>query len=427
MRVVNVEISIDLHQGQKDIFNNQSRYNAVNCGRRFGKTTMSKWLVTTIGLLAPIPIGYFAPTYKDLLPVWKALKAALSPVIEQTNEAEKAILLKNGSRIEFWSFDNVDAGRGRAYGLIIVDEVEKMRSFHDRWYQTIRPTLVDFQGTAWLFSTPRGKHTDWYRLCTIDDPAWKYHHAPTWANPFIPKAEIEAIRKETPALEFAQEIEAKFVDIGAHLFFYEFNRKKHVTDERFSIHKDIPVWLSFDFNVNPCTAVVGQINYNEGWAHIYEVHQVDGGTSDLCLAIADLYKDFDLKVTGDYSGATRTSVGGSTTDYDIIKDAFDLDYWQLIDTETANRRHVYSRKLCNFFLRNADFLISDPDGDNQLVYDLETALPTKAGNLVKDRKDNKQDAGDAFRYLVNAWFSENDLFYSGINGIREFCALPERG
>jgi hypothetical protein len=39
-----------------------------------------------------------------------------------------------------------------------------------------------------------------------------------------------------------------------------------------------------------------------------------------------------------------------------------------------------------------------------LVNDLQTAQPTNTGKLLKDRDMHKQDAGDAFRYQINAWF-----------------------
>lgn len=81
----------------------------------------------------------------------------------------------------------------------------------------------------------------------------------------------------------------------------------------------------------------------------------------------------------------------------------------------SNERLAYSAKVVNHLLTTVPVYI-DPSC-RRLHYDLETAKRTQDGGLLKDRKANPQDAGDAFRYLVHA------MFPGGITEIDRFAAL----
>src|SRR4029077_13895049 len=72
---------------------------------------------------------------------------------------ELIIQLKNGAAIEFYSGVNPDAMAVEGVDYVVVDEAA-LQAEHV-WNQTIRPALMDQQGSAMLISTPRGRNWFW--------------------------------------------------------------------------------------------------------------------------------------------------------------------------------------------------------------------------------------------------------------------------
>jgi len=181
----------------------------VMCGRRFGKTTMGEMLACEPALLGD-PIGWFAPTYKYLLEPWGNLCRTLKPAIARVSAQEKRIELVTGGVIDFWTLEDNDAGRGRKYKRIIVDEASLVANLEECWTMAIRPTLSDYRGDAWFFMTPKGKRYA-YRLFLRGqdgtDKDWRSWRVGTIDNPVIDPAEIESARSDMPASVFAQEYE----------------------------------------------------------------------------------------------------------------------------------------------------------------------------------------------------------------------------
>ncbi|NBT32965.1 MAG: hypothetical protein EBT13_13985 [Rhodobacteraceae bacterium] len=164
------------------------------------------------------PAAYFAPTYKMLMEVWRTIKRDFRDVIAETNESEKRITYINGGQLDMWSLDNFDAVRGRKYGRVIIDEAAMVPDLEEAWTMAIRPTLSDYRGDAWFFSTPKGRNY-FYHLAerAKTDEVWTYWQMPTSANPFIAADEIDAARLELPSTVFAQEYLAEFIDVQGAL------------------------------------------------------------------------------------------------------------------------------------------------------------------------------------------------------------------
>lgn len=214
-----------LHSGQIRALSAARRFTVVPCGRRWGKTTMGLALAyygaphAPGGLAQGFNIGWFAPTYKLLDDAWRAAKRFLGPLATRTDGTQMRIEIGNAS-IEFWNLSD-GCGLGRKYGLAIVDEAAIAgAALQSAWEQAIRPTLTDYQGAAWFFSTPRG--TGFFqelfnRGDSPDHPDWASYQAPSYDNPGLNPAEIDLARNELPELVFAQEYLAQFVTFGAGL------------------------------------------------------------------------------------------------------------------------------------------------------------------------------------------------------------------
>jgi hypothetical protein len=211
----------ELHAGQVEAFKMPGRFRAGRCGRRFGKTEFAQTIIED-GTIRGKAIGYFAPSYKLLSEVFVSVRHVLHPLIEVSNQTSGVIRLITGGRADFWSLENKAAGRSRKYDTVIIDEAAFTPNYMLKtWEGAIRPTLLDYRGNAWVFSTPNGVDTDnfFWRIC--NDPKFEFNtfHAPTWKNPYIPADEIEKLRKSLHPLFFRQEIEAEFIDWRGVAFF----------------------------------------------------------------------------------------------------------------------------------------------------------------------------------------------------------------
>jgi len=221
---------VSFHAGQLEIIARARRFNAVACGRRFGKTAMGiaiaamGWPGHLKGLLQGYDAGWFAPNYKLLDEAWRTSKAALGGqgLIERSDVQQRRLELTTGAALDFWTLEDPDGGRGRKYGLAVVDEAAMARHLQAAWDAAIRPTLTDHKGGAWFFSTPKGRNFFFELHRRAEDPGrfgdWAAHHAPTSANPHIDPAEIEQARLTLPERIFAQEYLAQFIEDGAGVF-----------------------------------------------------------------------------------------------------------------------------------------------------------------------------------------------------------------
>lgn len=219
-----------LHFGQRAIVDAKSRFKVARCGRRFGKTMLAvEWLgLMEGGALDGKPVGFFSPTYKLLLDVWQELERVLHPIMRKANKSEMRMELITGGVIDCWTLEDENAGRGRKYARVVIDEAAHARYLQEAWERAIAPTLTDYRGEAWFISTPKGMnyfHELAMRGGSPEHPDWASFHMPTSANPHIPADEIERARKELPELVFRQEYLAEFVSFGAGLV-----KPEHIVD-----------------------------------------------------------------------------------------------------------------------------------------------------------------------------------------------------
>ncbi|WP_062196499.1 phage terminase large subunit [Caldimonas taiwanensis] len=241
---------IDFHGGQQAVITHPARFKVISAGRRFGKTLLAvEWLALFDDGRSAIEgasVAFFAPTYRLLADVWADMERTLKPVTRKANRTEQRIELITGGKIDFWTLEDPDAGRGRKYHKIVIDEAAHARYLKDAWEQAISPTLTDFRGQAWFISTPKGTNYfhELFRRGQSDEwPEWASFHLPTSANPYISADEIEAKRRELPALVFAQEYEAQFVTFGGNLI-----RAEMLVDAPCPPH--LPVCLGVDLAIS---------------------------------------------------------------------------------------------------------------------------------------------------------------------------------
>lgn len=247
MPEISVELP-DLHAGQMAILAGGSRFRVVAAGRRFGKTLLScLWLALMRGgAIEGRPVAFFSPTYKLLLDVWADLERTLKDVIRKANKTEMRMEMITGGVVDFWTLEDPDAGRGRKYARIVIDEAAHARYLKDAWERAVAPTLTDLQGEAIFISTPNGLNYFHELYQRGQDPAqadWQSWRMPSSVNPYLSAEEIERYRAELPHLVFLQEYEAQFVTFGAGLV-----KTEHLVDG--PAPAGLPVVLGVDLAIS---------------------------------------------------------------------------------------------------------------------------------------------------------------------------------
>ena len=218
-----IEITIPtLHAGQAAIYLHNSRFKAVRCGRRWGKTEM----LLAIGCNAIAKgdfIGYFVPEHKFLYEYYDRTAEIMRPIKSRSSRNDGVFATSTGGRLDFWSLENELAGRSRKYHGILLDEIAfaKNRTMQTQWERAIKPTLLDYNGYAIAASTPQGiDDQNWFYLIN-HDPKMQFtvYHAPTKTNPYLPVGSLEALERDNHPLVYRQEYLAEFVDWSSAAFF----------------------------------------------------------------------------------------------------------------------------------------------------------------------------------------------------------------
>lgn len=263
------------HAAQARVISQAARFNVVNCGRRFGKTTLGLDRCADPAVLA-YPVGWFSPTYKMLLEVWREAAIIFQPIEKRKNAQERRIEFVTGGLLEFWSLDDINAGRGRKYKRVIVDEAAMVKMLMDHWQIVLRSTLADYEGDAWFLSTPKGRNGFWQMWQWGQDPLrpeWRSWQIPTHDNPHINPAEIEAMRQSMPELIFNQEVMAQFLEDAGGVF-------RRVVDAATAVFLDKPQAGPYVFGVdwgkmNDFTVIVVLDAKTKQMVHLDRFNQID--------------------------------------------------------------------------------------------------------------------------------------------------------
>src|ERR1035437_4054713 len=150
-----------LTPSQNKIGEDIHRFRVLNCGRRFGKTTLAIEEIKGKALSRPCRICYIAPTIQQTRDIaWATLIKEMAPATTYTNESRlelKTKTLKGGETIIILrGWEAVETLRGQKFDFIILDEVASMKNFWLHWEEVLRPTLTDNKGHALFISTPKG-------------------------------------------------------------------------------------------------------------------------------------------------------------------------------------------------------------------------------------------------------------------------------
>jgi PBSX family phage terminase large subunit len=388
-----------LHKTQAIVARDNHRFRVVNCGRRWGKTTLAILEMVAKGIYKDnAKIAYIAPTIQQARDIsWNELKKICLPITVKSKEApslEITIQTKNGQESTIWlrGWENVETLRGQSFDFIVIDEIASMRNFWLNWQEVIRPTLTDRKGEVLFISTPKG-FNHFYDLYNFDDDDYKSFHFTTYDNPHLPVEEIDKAKKELPEDRFFQEYMADFRK-SEGLVYKEFNRDLHIFDEE--INKEGMEYISgIDFGfTNPCAVlhllVDGDSNFwiTEEWYKTGRTEEQIGEYVKSC-GFNEVYPDPESPSAIEVLNSKGVNVREVIKGKDSIKSG--------INTVRAlfksNRLHIH--KSCQ-----------------NLISELETySYPEKRPNSNEPEVPIKENdhALDALRYVLSNYQGANEL------------------
>ena len=209
-----------LHPAQREVLRSLRRFSVLEIGRRWGKTTFGQQMAIEAAINGRT-VGWFAPSYKYLADPVREFERSMKPLLLRHDRIEKRMEFRTRGAIDFWTLEDIDSGRGRAYDLVIVDEAGFAPKLLEAWRASIRPTLADRKGRALFLGTPKGT-ADFHRLYLEAEGdtsgEWAAFRLASATNPHIDPAEIEAARRMLPPEVFAQEFEGVPAEDGGNPF-----------------------------------------------------------------------------------------------------------------------------------------------------------------------------------------------------------------
>lgn len=411
---------MDLHytEAQEQVFfpKEQKRFVIVTKGRRVGMTRgaaqafIEKSLDSKKGIrfLWGETIYSNVQRYIDLyfMPLLRTI-----PDTMWTWSSRLSQMTIGKSVVDFRSADNPETWEGFGYNIIFLNEAGIILKNPELYKKTVLPMLMDYEDSILIAAgVPKGKKIrngdphPFFELWEKAENNANYvrFNFSTHSNPFLSRADIDEIAATLDEKTKLQEIDGMFIDTTDNPYLYAFDSTRHAIPSYVPC-ETIPIWFSFDFNVEPNSCIVGQQPDNYSGRTFDEV-SVNGSTELVCDALIAQYSHWLNKglvfVTGDATGKNRNSISGELTNYKLIKSKLKLRDYNM-KVRTSNMELKSSRVLCNSILSKGDVAITT--ACKKTISDCQMAIVDGSGDLVKDTGMHKLDCQ---RYLWEAWFPD---------------------
>jgi hypothetical protein len=193
-------------------------------------------------------------------------------------------------------------------------------------------------------------------------------------------------------------------------FAYAFNSRIHIGKLN-KPSKSLPLYLSFDFNVDPITCLVGQ--HSAKWIRFHKEYRLrNSNIYALCEKIKEDWGGYYFYVTGDASGNNRSAmVQGNLTYYKIIKSILGLEDTQMrVPTHNpgvANNRVLVNSLLEKFptkELSQQGAITFDAEGCPFTIKDMQYCEVDRHGQIDKTKDKHMTHLIDCCKYYLDTWF-----------------------
>lgn len=400
-------MEIHLHPGQGRVFRarHQRRFRVVVAGRRWGKSTLANAELAIAGSQAPAGsrFWYVAPTWelaRDCF--WGPIRQMIPRGwISGLNSSRMELMLRSGVSLQGKTAQEPDNLRGRGLSGVVLDEYADMDKA--TFPEIIRPALADTLGWALFIGTPRS-FNHFYDLFSYgtssQDSAWQSWQFKTRENPYMKVAEIEDARRTTDPRTFRQEWEASFETVSGRAY-YAFARATHV--KPVVLNPALPVCCSFDFNVEPATAIIGQRDGQipRVWREVRLAHRGGEATRAAAKAVKAHLDGVNyrgqVRIYGDATGKNAKTTGPA--DHAVLREIFPGAIWCIPVANPHEHDRVAAVNSCCETISGIKRLEVDPSCP-ALIADLEQVVLDVNGEIDKRTNPDLTHLSDALGYWL---------------------------
>ena len=315
-------MKITLTKPQSQVSNSKKRFRVLVSGRRFGKTYLCITEMMKYATKVKQNIWYVAPTFKMAREiVWNKLKEMLSNFkwIDTINESNLSIKVKKtGSIISLKGCENYDSLRGVGIDFLILDEFADIDE--KAWTEVLRASVADTEGDVLMCGSPKGFGNWSYRMYLKgkQDAEWDSFQFTTLQGGMVSKEEIEQAKQDIDIRTFRQEFEGTFENYAGAVY-YNFHAVENVKEKKIDFTK--PLHIGLDFNVDPMSASVAQID-KEIIHFVDEIVIYSSNTDEMVEEIRDRYGDkTKIFIYPDPACRQRKTSAGGKTDLSILQNA----------------------------------------------------------------------------------------------------------
>ena len=343
-------------------------------------------------------IWYVAPTFKMAKEIcWSDLKQFLSKHnwVEDINETTLTIRIrKTNSIISLKGAENFDSLRGTGLNFLVLDEFADIDK--RTWFEVLRASCSDKEARVLFTGTPRGYGNWSYELYQKgkQDVEWESFQYTTLQGGMVSKQELEQAKQDVDIRTFRQEFEGTFENYAGAVY-YNFHPVDSVIERQIDWKK--PLHLGLDFNIDPMSCAVAQIDKNK----IYFVDEIviySSNTDEMCQEIKDRYgTKIPIIIYPDPACRQRKTSAGGRTDLSILQNAGFTVKAKLKHTAIRDRvnnvnsrlkdsnghRNIFISKSCKTIIK----------GLQRQVYKENTNIP--------DKEEGFDHMNDAVGYLID--------------------------
>jgi len=367
-------------------------------GRRFGKSYLA-----AAELLRAAVSGknkncfYCCPTYGMAKEIQWDMLIQMIPdeYLVKTNETALTIKLINGSTIALKGAEKPNNLRGRALDFVVLDEFADMRP--EAWYEVLRPSLSDREGSALFIGTPKGRNHfyDLWAKGVDGADGWESFQYTTVQGGNVSPSEVEQAKADLDERTFAQEYLSEFVTY-AGLIYYNFDRATSVVkaeDDGGVLH------IGMDFNTDPMSAVIA-LRKGNNLICIGEIVIFGSNTDEMAKEIHQRYPNRQIIIYPDPAARQRKTSAGGRTDLSILQNAGFMTKAKQSHPAVRDRINAVNSRLKS---GSGERHLFFTDKCKQAIKSLERQT-YKEGTSQPNKDDGYDHANDALGYMVEYLF-----------------------
>lgn len=293
------------------------------------------------------------------------------------------------------SADNPASLTGKTVTDAIIDEFDKINSISDQretWTEVVARIRKAEHGTAGIVTTPEGfkyTHELWVEKNSTN-PSFELIKARTADNHFLPHDYIQNLIQQYDSQLAKQYLEGEFVNLSNSMAYYCFKRDLHVIQT--GHRADQAIYIGIDFNVNPMTAVVIQLDGGK-YRVVSEYFLPNSNTRALAQLISQDWRGYAVYCCPDMTGGNRKTSADMT----------DLQILESFGFQILGSRNIPERARLNFVnnaLDKSRLLISSKCV--KLINDLEKVTTNDYGQIAKEKDSKLTHISDALGYVIVA-------------------------